>query len=406
MAEGGGPAQREGQQPLVQQVIQQQLRMNWSHFTPKFSGRPDEDVEAHLLRTNDWMTTHDFPEAVKVQRFCLTLVGKARNWYATLELVAMTWPELQTMFRCQYSKIGNTREQLFHAWRSFHYDENVETPDAYVIRIKQVARLLGYEDLQVLEVFKNTVPNRLYWVLFSIDNLHDAVETAKRFLTKEKIDRQMTGKSSTPFMKLTDKKRKSVTFDAKDALEKTSENMERMTALMDKMYIKLEQKDVPYKPQIYQRGRGQNCRQLNRGNNWRGYRPFSRNHNEGNRGYGHGRSNFWRGNFRRGCNFRGRYNNRMDRNWENRRTWRQPRSRERDRERRSRSPSSSTSGSRTSTNRDRIRCFKCREYDHFANECPNLIPDNSDRESDSARSVSLHLGDSDTGSDTKQYLNI
>ena len=29
------------------------------------------------------------------------------------------------------------------------------------------------------------------------------------------------------------------------------------------------------------------------------------------------------------------------------------------------------SGSRISTNRDRIRCFKCREYDHFANECIN-----------------------------------
>ena len=189
---------------------------------------------------------------------------------------------------------------MFHAWRSFHYDENVETPDAYVIRIKQVARLLGYEDLQVLEVFKNTVPNRLYWVLFPINNLCEAVETAKRFLTKEKIDRQMNGQSSTPFMKLTDKKRKSVTFDARDILEKTSENMEQMIALMDKMYIKLEQKEVPYKPQIYQRGRGQNQRQFGRGNNWRGYRSFSRNHNEGNRGYGRGRSNFWRGNFQRG----------------------------------------------------------------------------------------------------------
>ena len=62
----------------------------------------------------------------------------------------------------------------------------------------------------------------------------------------------MTGQSSTPFMKLTDKKRKSVTFNARNALEKTSENMERMMVLMDKMYIKLEQKDVPYKPQIYQ----------------------------------------------------------------------------------------------------------------------------------------------------------
>ena len=45
----------------------------------------------------------------------------------------------------------------------------------------------------------------------------------------------MTGQSHTPFMKLIDKKRKSVIFDAKDVLEKTSENMERMTALMDKM---------------------------------------------------------------------------------------------------------------------------------------------------------------------------
>ena len=115
MAEGGGPVHGGGQQPQPPAAPQQLMCMNWSHFKPEFSGKPDEDVEAHLLRTNDWMTTHDSPEAVKVQRFCLTLVGEARNWYATLEPVAMTWPELQTMFRCQYSKIGNMREQLFHA---------------------------------------------------------------------------------------------------------------------------------------------------------------------------------------------------------------------------------------------------------------------------------------------------
>ena len=57
-------------------------------------------------------------------------------------------------------------------------------------------------------------------------------------------------------------------------------------------------------------------------------------------------------------------------------------------------------------NRDRIRCFKYREYDHFANECPNLIPEDSDKESESARSISLHLVDSDTGLDAEQYLNI
>ena len=32
--------------------------LNWSHFKPEFSGKPEDDAEAHLLRTNDWMETH------------------------------------------------------------------------------------------------------------------------------------------------------------------------------------------------------------------------------------------------------------------------------------------------------------------------------------------------------------
>ena len=82
-------------------------------------------------------------------------------------------------------------------------------------------------------------------------------------------------------------------------------------------------------------------------------------------------------------------------------------SRSRERGMRARSKSSSRSSSRASTNKDRVRCFKCREYDHFANECPNLVPDDSDRESDGARSASLQiLADNDTGSAVEQYLNI
>ena len=141
----------------------------------------------------------------------------------------------------------------------------------------------------MLEVFKNTVPNRLYWVLFPIDDLREVVETVKRFLMKEKIDRQLTRQSSTIFMKLNERKsKKAVSFDARDVLERNSENMERMTALMDKMYIKLDQKDVLYKPQIYQkRERGQNRPNRGQNNNWRRNRSCSRERNyNSNRGYG------------------------------------------------------------------------------------------------------------------------
>ena len=42
------------------------------------------------------------------------------------------------------------------------FDENTETIDSYVIWLRQVANLLGYGEPQILEVFKNTLPTKLY----------------------------------------------------------------------------------------------------------------------------------------------------------------------------------------------------------------------------------------------------
>ena len=95
------------------------------------------------------MDTHKFPDQVKVQTFCLTLIGEARLWYKSLRPVNSDWVSLQNLFRQQYSKIGTTRKQLFHMWRSFHFDENAETIDTYVNRIRQVANLLRYQEPQI-----------------------------------------------------------------------------------------------------------------------------------------------------------------------------------------------------------------------------------------------------------------
>ena len=42
-------------QPVPKQPILHMPQLNWSQFKPEFSGKPEEDAEAHLLRTNDWM---------------------------------------------------------------------------------------------------------------------------------------------------------------------------------------------------------------------------------------------------------------------------------------------------------------------------------------------------------------
>ena len=167
---------------------------NCSHFKPKWSGKPDEDTKSHLLRTNDWMDTHGFPDHFKVHRLCLTLIGEARLWYESLRLINADWIGLQNNFRQQYSKIGNTREQLFHAWTLFHFVENAEMIDAYVNHGRQVTTHLGYQDLQILEVFKNTLLKKIIVGSFSNNGLETSSRKGRQNSKKRK-DRKAISKT-------------------------------------------------------------------------------------------------------------------------------------------------------------------------------------------------------------------
>ena len=90
---------------------------------------------------------------------------------------------------------------------------------------------------------------------------------AKRVLTKEKLDRQLTGQSSTPFIKMTindnhsaqNNPKKGVTFDAMETLERNSNYVDRLTSLVNDMKMTMDRKQSLYKPRIYQgRSRNQN----------------------------------------------------------------------------------------------------------------------------------------------------
>ena len=82
-------------------------------------------------------------------------------------------------------------------------------------------------------MFKNTLPTKLYWILFPIDDLRQAVDTAKRILTKEKLDMQLTGQSSTsPFMNIKEGTDKRVSFNARDEL---GDKIDKLAMVMSKL---------------------------------------------------------------------------------------------------------------------------------------------------------------------------
>ena len=222
--------------------------------------------------------------------------------------------------------------------------------------------------------------------MFPMEDLRQAVEIAKRILTKEKLDRQLTGQTSTsPFMSIRDGINRNVSFNTKDEL---GDKIDKLTVMLGKLAVKDNNNKRPFKPHIY-RSRGPLPQSQNRGYNQRNYQSVNR---LGNRSGSGDRRQFGRGNersrFQQNCrrnNFqestrgyrrqssRGEYRNDRHDDYN--------RSRDRSRERslsgnysgsrdRSSSKSRLRSGYRASTNRDRIKCYNCREYDHFASDCP------------------------------------
>ena len=219
------------------------------------------------------------------------------------------------------------------------------------------------------------------------------VETTKRILTKEKIGRQLARQSSpTPFMSIKDNCNKKVTFDTRDGLE---DKIDKLTVMMGKLAARDNGTNRQFKPQIFQsRRRGQSrifydSHNYDRGNYQNRYRSNSRDRRIQSSGQSRGRPRYEQ-NYKRG-NFRG--NMRTYQNFERQNSgeyrdnnrnedYSRERGRSRSRERsfsrninnrmndKSISNSRSRPGSRARTNRDRIRCYKCREYDHFAKDCP------------------------------------
>ena len=74
-----------------------------------------------------------------------------------------------------------------------------------------------------------------------------------------------------------------------------------------------------------------------------------------------------------------------------------------------RDESRARSNSRVSTNHDCVRCYRCREYDHFTSECPNTLTDKKP-DCDNADPASLQMMTQDyypiNSEGEIEYLNL
>ena len=184
-------------------------------------------------------------------------------------------------------------------------------------------------------------------------------------------------------MNIRDGTERKVLFNARDEL---GDKLDKFTAMVGRLAAKNSNDKRPFKPQIH-KSRGSYPQGPNRAYNQRNYQNRSRlgsRSDRRNRGqYESNRPRFqqnYRGsNFQENVRGYGRQSSRGE--YRNERCDFYNRSRDRSRvgsfsrnygNNRDRSSSNSRprSGSRTSTNRDRIRCYSCREYDHFTRDCP------------------------------------
>ena len=319
--------------------------------------------------------------------------------------------------------------------------------------------MLNYGEPQILELMQNTLPIRFYPILFPINNLRDAITTAKKVMIKEKIDRQKTGQTSTtPFMQMTDNNqspsrtsKRGVTFDAMETIDRNSDSIDRLTSLVGKMNVKMGKREAPYKPRVYQgrpRGQSRNRQQT--------FQPCNRSfHRDRNKigtttkteviigptiGIGSKdayrcddrRNSYWsndRQNDLRRDNRRNSYRQqtsdrgieigvRVERSQEitvvtNSRS----RDGDRDGQRQQRAGTLSDdrdrsrfrSNSRVSINKDQLRCYRGGEYDHFAQECPNTPTDDEMGHSDTEQ-ASLQMLTHDhspiNSNGEVEYLNL
>ena len=175
---------------------------------PTYDGKGDAMPHTHLIEFEDFLVNtgseinelpqFDEPQPVDVahyqgvikdvvSKFKASLKGKPRLWfemqYPTVDDEPKTvqgYRQMLSAFTTEHNPIGSTKEQQIMAWKNLKWDPSKEKLDDFVYRFRRVAKELGYNADENLEVFSCCVPSHLYLYLKGATSIKEAMENIKR----------------------------------------------------------------------------------------------------------------------------------------------------------------------------------------------------------------------------------
>ena len=155
-------------------------------------------------------------------------------------------------FTTEHNPIGSTRELQIMAWKTLKWDPTKEKLDDFVYKFRRVAKELGYNADENLDVFSCCVPSHLYLYLKGATTIKEAMENIKRVCALGGVSVQATPATvetkttpTVPFMQMNERLNfKTVSFkddivkEVKDSLEMNDMKpiLERLTQVMEKQY--------------------------------------------------------------------------------------------------------------------------------------------------------------------------
>ena len=154
---------------------------------PVFKGMPGERPDAHLLAATDWMEAVRVHPADFVDNFKHTLQHLAREWYQGLGVNPFhgDWRAFSTHFSKYFSTQGRNIKHLHERWRTFSFDPTTDDIEEYIRDVKEAAKQLGHEDDAVLNLLKATMPTELYGTLYGRNNLCEVTTMLKDIYAKK-----------------------------------------------------------------------------------------------------------------------------------------------------------------------------------------------------------------------------